>query len=664
MNKLLRYLVLPPGISDFERAHLARLNRIALVFFWLHLPVFIGVAALAGTSVTLTALLTVGVLIGPTVACWTLTNPRTHALIAGVTAMMLGAILVYAGQGPMQIEMHFYFFVLIALLAVFGNPMAVLSAAVTVAVHHLVTWLFFMRAVFNYDASVWTVGVHAAFVVLESVAACFVARSFFDNVIGLERIVGARTRELDARNRDLKVVLDNVGQGFITVDQQGRVVGEPSRIVAVWFGEVGHGAALWDVLGGDNPIWRDWMRLSWDSLIEGFLPMDLALDQLPRTRVIGDRHLRLEYRPIGAGEPPEQVVVVITDATAEVQRERAEADQREILAAIDRVARDRDGYIEFVAEAERLVGETVAEGGGELIDIKRRVHTLKGNSALFGVTSVARKCHDLETQMADNDAAPSSDERRDLSAVWQRYRSQVAALVGDGRSRHIEIDRHELDAVLAATRSALDRPTFDRMRSWRHEPTLRRLERMGEQARALATRLGKAPLEIHIDDHGLRLDAERWAPFWSALVHAVRNAVDHGIEPADERLAAGKPERGTIVLRTVDGPVGVVVELADDGRGIDWDAVAARAAELGLPSASRTERIAALFADGLSSRSEASEISGRGVGMGALRAAAASLGGVIEVASTPGQGTTLTFTIPHAMAFRSQRVPVLDVAKA
>ena len=99
----------------------------------------------------------------------------------GFTAMVMGGLLVHFGQGPMQIEMHFYFFVLIALLAVFANPMVILTAAVTVALHHFVVWLVIPISVFNYQASLWTVVVHALFVSLESIAAVFVARSFFND---------------------------------------------------------------------------------------------------------------------------------------------------------------------------------------------------------------------------------------------------------------------------------------------------------------------------------------------------------------------------------------------------------------------------------------------------------------------------------------------------
>ena len=274
MKKLRSYLVLPPEISDFERQYLARVNRIALVFFACHLPLFVFVALLAGTSVVQTLILTPLVLVGPFVAYRTVTNPRHLSVVFGFTAMCMGGLLVHFGKGPMQIEMHFYFFTLIALLAVFGNPMAIVTAAVTVALHHLVLFLILPSSVFNYQASIWAVAVHAAFVVLESVAACFVARSFFDNVIGLEKIVKKRTD-------DLRLVLDNVGQGFLTINLDGSLSAERSAIVDTWFGPFVPGTRIWEYVAGLEAGVPEWFRLGWEAVVEDVLPLDMAIGQLP-----------------------------------------------------------------------------------------------------------------------------------------------------------------------------------------------------------------------------------------------------------------------------------------------------------------------------------------------------------------------------------------------
>ena len=186
---------LPPTITEFERAHVQRINRIALWFFAAHIPVLAAIAYFNHTRPELAAAFAAAIMIGPLIAYKTLDNPRHIAIIFGVTAMCMGGLLVHFGQGPVQIEMHFYFFALIAMLSVYGNPAIIYVAAVTVALHHLLVWIWIPRSVFNYDAEVWVVGVHAAFVILETVAVAAIARSFYDNVIHLEQIVEKRTKE-------------------------------------------------------------------------------------------------------------------------------------------------------------------------------------------------------------------------------------------------------------------------------------------------------------------------------------------------------------------------------------------------------------------------------------------------------------------------------------
>ncbi len=186
---MLGYLVLPPTITDFERAYLARVNRIALWFFALHVPAFVAIAWLNGTSALLAGFLTTAVVLGPVLATRAFESPRLVSMVCGVTAMFAGALLVHFGQGPMQIEMHFYFFALLAMCTVFANPLVVLAAAVTVALHHVLVWLLLPASIFNFKASFSVVLLHAGFVVLESIAACFIARNSFElfgKVIRLE----------------------------------------------------------------------------------------------------------------------------------------------------------------------------------------------------------------------------------------------------------------------------------------------------------------------------------------------------------------------------------------------------------------------------------------------------------------------------------------------
>jgi two-component system chemotaxis sensor kinase CheA len=116
--------------------------------------------------------------------------------------------------------------------------------------------------------------------------------------------------------------------------------------------------------------------------------------------------------------------------------------------------------------------------------------------------------------------------------------------------------------------------------------------------------------------------------------------VDHGLEPSNERLALGKPSHGSLTLKArVEGDT-LSFEITDDGRGIDWGAIADKAQELGLPHASQTDLLDALCADGVTTRGTASDVSGRGVGMASFRERVRALQGRLEVRSAKGIGTS------------------------
>ena len=138
------------------------------------------------------------------------------------------------------------------------------------------------------------------------------------------------------------------------------------------------------------------------------------------------------------------------------------------------------------------------------------------------------------------------------------------------------------------------------------------------------------------------------------LMHIIRNALDHAIEPLDERRAAGKPEEARISIEAFQRGNHVVIAVSDDGRGIDTVALRARAEGAGLVAPgevlSERETIDLVFAPGLSTRCEVTETSGRGVGMDVVRANLTSLGGVVDVESTFGRGSTISLTLPITLA--------------
>jgi len=639
---LLRYLLLPAEQTAFERAHLRHSLRVALGFLWGNVPLFMAVGWGNDTGALLAFVLSSMVMVGPSVAYLALPNARHTSVMIGIASMCMGGLLVHFGQGPMQIEMHFYFFSILAVLAVFGNPMVIVAAAVTVTLHHTVIWWLLPSSVFNYDAGFTVVLVHAAFVVVESVAAVFIARSFFENVIGLEKKVALRTDQLRAANRSMRLVMEHVNQGLVTIDRSGQMSEARSARIDQWLGE-GSSDHMVEYLRSVDPAAAEWFELGFQDLLDGFLPMEVTLEQMPRKVVNEGRQLKVEYIPIQepeSGDDFDQILLVLSDVSEQVAQAASEARQRQSIALVQHLLDDPGGVQEFVESGAEMLA--AMRDGATAAVTRRFVHTLKGNALSLDLAHFGGHLHQLEERLMDERREMSPDELEEIVSEWSDIEALVDKVAPSGDVA-LRVAPEAIDGLVHAVREGAPRDALlKQLASLRHSSPAPRLERIAAQARRLANRLGKnVDVDVQVGDVSIAVDELR--PLWAALTHAVRNAVDHGIEEADVRTASGKPSRGRVSLSLCEGDGELVLTVRDDGRGVDWDTLRTRARALGVTS---DEPAQLLFVDGLSTCTEASVVSGRGVGMSALRDAIEGLKGALHVDSTPGEGTTLSFRIP------------------
>ncbi|MFA4917979.1 MAG: chemotaxis protein CheA [Thermodesulfovibrionales bacterium] len=177
--------------------------------------------------------------------------------------------------------------------------------------------------------------------------------------------------------------------------------------------------------------------------------------------------------------------------------------------------------------------------------------------------------------------------------------------------------------------------------------------RLAQVIRRYSREMGK-DIELAMFGEDTELDKSLAEEIVDPLMHLVRNSIDHGIEPAEERRRKGKNEHGNIVLKAFQKGNYVVIEVIDDGRGIEMQKVRAKAVEKGLiePDAELDERelVNFIFAPGFSTKETATEISGRGVGMDVVKEKLAKLGGFSEVYTKKNEGTTFTLTLPITLA--------------
>ena len=260
-----------------------------------------------------------------------------------------------------------------------------------------------------------------------------------------------------------------------------------------------------------------------------------------------------------------------------------------------------------------------------------------------------------------------------------RARSLADGHAGDTAAQSIRVDLSKLDMLLnlvgelvirgsilsdrlaPADQERVELPELARLTreiqhtvmSLRAQPIRQAFSRVPRMLRDLSDATGKA-VQLEISGESTEIDKGVIEKIGDPLTHMIRNAVGHGIESADERRAAGKPPGGTIRLSAEQKGARIFVRVSDDGRGIDRAKVRAKAVEKGIVAADAVltdEEVDQLIcAPGFSTAERVSSISGRGVGMDVVRSNVEALGGRVDIASVPGEGTSFTMVLPLTLA--------------
>ncbi|MEO5904483.1 MAG: response regulator [Gemmatimonadaceae bacterium] len=201
---------------------------------------------------------------------------------------------------------------------------------------------------------------------------------------------------------------------------------------------------------------------------------------------------------------------------------------------------------------------------------------------------------------------------------------------------------------------------IDSVRRLRQRPFADIVEALPRVVRDVSMSVGK-PAELIVEGGELEADRPVLEMLREPLLHLVRNAVDHGIEPPAARAAAGKPAEGIVRVKAAMRADRLRVTVSDDGAGLNVDALRRRLTALGLPIPRKTHELAqSVFTEGFTTRENVTEISGRGVGLGIVQTAVESVGGTVDVSWQPGAGTTFTMEVPVTVAVL--RAVIVDVS--
>ena len=226
------------------------------------------------------------------------------------------------------------------------------------------------------------------------------------------------------------------------------------------------------------------------------------------------------------------------------------------------------------------------------------------------------------------------------------------------RNQILQFNTEREDATLNATSQRLNLLTTELQESvmkTRMQPIGVVWNKFPRVVRDMSVSLGKQ-IELVMDGAETELDRTIIESIRDPLMHIVRNSCDHGIELPDDRVSAGKPPQGKLLLRAFHEGGQVNIEISDDGAGIDGERVRQKAVEKGLlrpeqaSKLSEREAINLIFLPGFSTSQTVTNISGRGVGMDVVKSHVEKIGGVVDVSSLPGEGSTVKIKIPLTLA--------------
>lgn len=455
--------------------------------------------------------------------------------------------------------------------------------------------------------------------------------------------------EVGATNEKLRAIIDNVQFGFFIIDKELRVSEEVTHSCLALFGQNKVANRHLDEVLGLDEYASEILRMSIDQVFEDILPENVTCDQLPCRFQVDNRIISMKARVLRSeSENVHSILFSVIDVTDLEQERRQNIDNKTLLC----ILHDRGAFLNFIAEARsnvQLARAGLAEKDQSLV--RRLVHTIKGNSSIFGLMDVVGVAHRVEE---DNEIGVEGiaaieeavrvflqDNYPILAVEWERESEPTFEVSTTSLT--------SLDALLATGDVDAAREWIRKLRMIRADTVWGPLPSLVEQ---LSMRYEKQ-VRLEVEGGDTRLRDDSMIPLLTCLQHIIRNAVIHGIEFPLEREEQGKDGCGTIRLSLQSDRDSFTIEITDDGRGINGEAVAEKYIEKGIRSAeevnamSDAEKRALILCDGVTTVEVADVNAGRGEGLAALKAAVGVANGSIYIDSTLGKGTVFRMTVPN-----------------
>lgn len=474
------------------------------------------------------------------------------------------------------------------------------------------------------------------------------------------------------RTEQVISLLDNSGEGFLSFGSNMIVESEYSRACEQMLGASPAGQDIAELLFSDQPETVLLVHEIISSVMLAKEPViqESMLSLLPRETTRGNRLLSVEYRKINS----ETFMVILNDITEQKRISKQLDLEQQRLKFIVMAVSDSRNFFEVVSSFREFIAQRQADTPIELRDLFREVHTFKGLLNQFSFPDTPHLLHQIETCLADLQAGAKTliDAQKitgcmNINQLQSMFEADLAIInnelgeeflnhgttfiLTDNQVRQLEVlSRNILNGAQVDLNATDVRCLLNEIIQLRKLCLAEVINSFEELVNQMAKRLEKqiAPLLIQ-GGKDIWLDPHTYKPFLQSLVHIFRNAVSHGIELPETRWENDKDEEGLISCKIDSDGNNIYMTIADDGTGLNLDALRAKALASGMTGKFEQDDEAAaelVFADSISTIDETTDLAGRGVGLAAVKAEIEKLGGTVKVSTKAGIGTEFTFVIP------------------
>lgn len=490
-----------------------------------------------------------------------------------------------------------------------------------------------------------------------------------------------QTDQLTQMVNKIRNLLDHAGQGFVSFGKDLIVSTEYSAECVMIFNREIAGDNIGELLYPQDEKQQGFIV----SLLTKILSIDDDVlretyhSLLPQEIIIDGNYIQIEYKFIKhpIKENHHEMMLILTDVTKEKAMEELIKEEKDILSMIVKVVTQYnefsdavEGYTSFCHNevAKILAGKhSVMEKISNLFIV---IHTWKGTFGQLGMQHIVKELHELEGTLA----RLREEEKTDINDLMECFPSNIGETLYSCLAHELEILKAILgnEFFLQKDRISVEKTKISKIRekikelpdSFQKKSLALEVETLSyktfrellqgypEYVVELGQRYGKKVEKFEIIGGESLVNPEIYHNFLQTLVHVFRNAVVHGLETVDERLAVGKQAKGNIRCEVFQSKEGFTIRVGDDGCGIDVEKMKSLAVEKNIISQETAARLSdeetylLIFIDGFSSAVCTDDIAGRGVGLYAIRKEVEKLEGEIRVVSQKGMGTEFFFMLP------------------